>query len=358
MWLNCYIHIPFCTSKCKYCHFASFSSFQNSQIEKYVDFLCGEILAYWWQNIILDTIYFGGWTPWILNPKHFQEIFKTLKNSFVFADDIEITVETNPENITLLNLKFWEKIWINRISIWVQTLNEKSLNEIWRKAKWDIFSALEIINDFSHFKILVSLDFIVWLPYVKKWEVKKDIEVLLNKFDFINHISVYMLEDEKYPSYWKWLWTSEDNYLEEYLEIKRFLETKWFKRYELSNFAKNWNECKHNKWYWEHKNYIWFWVSAHSFLDNIRFSNGNKLEEYYLWIWKVFEKLSDEDLFLERIMFDLRTTWINLADLEKLNREKINFFVDNWYLSLQEEKLTLNDKWVWVLDYILWEVIY
>jgi len=97
------------------------------------------------------------------------------------------------DKITVENLIWWKKIWINRLSIWIQTLNNDSLTEIWRGNKWDILNALNIINEewFNN----VSIDFIIWLPFVNKWEIKENIDFILKEYLFIKHISVYMLEE-------------------------------------------------------------------------------------------------------------------------------------------------------------------
>jgi oxygen-independent coproporphyrinogen-3 oxidase len=115
--------------------------------------------------------------------------------------------------------------------------------------------------------------------------------------------------------------------------------------------------CKHNKWYWTHKNYLWFWVWAHSFVDNMRFSNSEKLNEYYAFLWKKSEKLTKNELFLEKLMFGLRTSWVNSSILKNLNQTKIREFIENWYLKRDWKSLILSDKWILILDYILGEII-
>jgi oxygen-independent coproporphyrinogen-3 oxidase len=271
-----------------------------------------------------------------------------LKKKFGFADNIEITIEANPENITKENLKWWKKLWVNRISIWVQTLNEKALKEVWRTWKWDIFEALDILE--KEQGIDVSLDFIIGLPFVKRWEIKENIEIILSKYPFVSHISVYMLEDYKTDF-------SPEEFLEEYLWIKTFLESKDFERYELSNFSKPWKKCKHNLGYWHHKTCLAFGLWAHSFIWNTRFANSNKFEEYYVSKGKIEEVLSEEELFLEKIMFALRTNWIESQGTKKLNNEKIKEFLENWYLVKAWDRVYLADKWVLLLDYILKEII-
>lgn len=395
---NCYIHIPFCRSKCKYCRFASFSGLKKLQVKKYVDILCKEIensKNYKLKNWKLDTIYFWGWTPAILEKEEFEKIFKTLKNNYIFSENIEITIETTPEEISLEKLKIWKELWINRISIWVQTLNKKALEEVKRDKKWDVEEKLDLLNQFLVSKrpvsqetglkspISISLDFIIWLPFVKKWEILENIKYLLKKYDFINHISVYMLEDyynpskeknEKfeqitYPKIWKENSISEEEIWKDYLEIKKYLEKKRFYRYELSNFGKTSplipllkgegkiKFCKHNKGYWEHKENLAFGLWASWFLWNIRYKNSENFLEYYSWKWKEKEKLSDNDIFLEKLMFSLRTSWFKEDLIEKLNKEKVNYFLENNLLEKKWKNIILSDSWFLYLDYILGEII-
>jgi oxygen-independent coproporphyrinogen-3 oxidase len=387
----CYIHIPFCENKCKYCKFASFWVFETEKINKYVNYLCDEItlplssqkntspltpLLRGEGKKNLKSIYFWWWTPSTLNIEQISKIILTLKQKYTFDKNIEITLESTPNKITKDNLLWWQKLWINRLSIWVQTLNNKSLKEIWRGEKWNIIETLDLIKNKSPHpnppssgmtrgllpngegsKINVNLDFIIWLPYVKLWEVKNDIELILDKYKFINHISVYMLEEHYYPDKWKNLWIKEEDYLCEYIDIKKFLKTKWFNSYEISNFAKKWYECKHNKAYWNHSEILAFWLWAHWYLNWYRYENYEDFEWYYnKWI-KVKEKLYKNDIFLENIMFGLRTKWLKKEIYNKLNKIKIYNFIKNWYLKIEDELLKIEDKWILVMDYILGEIL-
>ncbi len=423
--MQIYIHIPFCELKCKYCRFASIWQSQNLHINKYVSFLCKEIervpVPFKTFKEVISTIYFGWWTPSVLSEENFKQIFKALRQKFIFSKDIEITIESTPNNITQKNLEIWQSLWINRISIWIQTLNYKSLKEINRWNKWDIEKALGILN--SHSKSIsshpnfflkdgeqrqnnlnINLDFIIWLPYVKKWEILENIKYVLEKYDFIKHISVYMLEEyyspDKvietkfdniiYPKDWKNLWIKDEDYLEEYLNIKKYLLEKWFVNYEISNFAKvsplptpllkereqgqeySDYRCRHNMWYWEHKEVLGFWMGAywlkkieigtgiHFIQDGyryLRYANADNFKDYYEQK-KIFEeKLSQDDIFIEKLMFGLRTNWLEKEIYEKLDKNKINYFIENWYLKEKSDKIMLSDKWVLVLDYILTEIL-
>lgn len=365
----CYIHIPFCTSKCKYCRFASFWTLDKFKVDLYVNHLINEIKNKKTDFNDLKSVYFGWWTPSILSLQHLENIINTINNKYDFDKNIEINIEATPVTITKENIEWWKDIWVNRISIGVQTLNNDSLIEIARGEKWDILNSLNIVKEVWFDNI--SIDFIIWLPYVKVWEIKKDIEYILDNYDFIKHISVYMLEeyydvpeeiDSKfeniiYPNDWTKLWIKDDQYLLEYSEIKAFLNTRWFYNYEISNFSKPWFECKHNSAYWNHSNILAFWLWAHSFLNNIRYSNSENFLDYYSNKNILKEKLNNDDLFIEKIMFVLRTSWLSYEYVNKLDIDRINYFIKEWYLEKKDNKIILNNKWILVLDYILKEII-
>lgn len=373
----CYIHIPFCQSRCKYCRFSTFSSKNDIDKQIYVDFLVKEILNTNEKKELLSSIYLWWWTPTSLNNSQIEEIINTLKSKFGFKDDIEITLETTISNITEENLSVWKNLWVNRLSLWIQTLNNDSLKEIWRPSREKIIEKLKIINDYfitphSHdvrfpphlrgnkgeLNLAISLDFIIWLPYVKKWEVLNDIQFILKNYPFVNHISLYMLEEYyDYPKKWQELSIDENEYLDEYETCKKHLEENWFARYELSNFAKPWFECKHNKAYWNHSDVISFWLWSHWYLNQTRYAYPNNFKDYYAWITNYKEDLSEKDLFLEKVMFWLRTNWLEKIVYQKLNKEKIKYFIEQKLLDIKDNKLVLKDNWVTLIDYIIKEII-
>ncbi len=369
--LNCYIHIPFCSSKCKYCRFASFWFTQDLQIQNYINSLIDEIDSFnYSEPVILDTIYFWWWTPWVLKLDQFNLVLDKLKSKFSFSDDIEISIETTPNNVTIDNIIWWKNLWINRVSIWVQSLNTKTLETIERWNKWDVITAFDNIKK-SWLDMNISIDFIIWLPYVKKWDIEKDLDFIFKNYDFIKHVSVYMLEEyydvpeEKessfdnivYPDNWWQNSISEDQYEEEYNNIKSFLEKKWFHRYEISNYSKKWFECKHNIWYWNHKENLAFWLWSHWFLDNTRFANSEMFLDYYARKNIKKEKLNQDDIFLEKMLFQIRTFWIDIKYMDKLDKEKIDYFISLWFLIIEEDKIKITDKSIVYMDYILSEII-
>ncbi len=366
-----YIHIPFCESKCKYCRFASLGSINKVLVNKYLAHLIHDIKNFKRpvQNAgLLNSVYFWGGTPSILEVSQLSEILENLENKFGFEKEIEITLESTPRNITADNLIAWEALWINRISMWIQTLNNKTLEEIKRDPKETIFIALEHLKESKIENI--SVDFIIGLPYVQPWETLQDIKYILENYDFIKHISVYMLEDyyvwneddsnfEKitYPENWKNLWLEEELFSKEYSEIKAYLEQAWFYRYELSNFSKSGYECRHNKSYWNHSENVGFWLGSHSFVNNTRYAYKDDFLWYYKWELEYEEHLNEREIFLEKIMFWFRTAWLEKDIYTKLNQEKINHFLNSGYLYIKNDFLILKDEFVSLLDTIILEII-
>lgn len=354
----CYVHVPFCSSKCRYCRFASFWGLNDLKIDTYIDYLVKEIEYKKINSLIgfkkLKSIYFWGWTPSILKIENLEKILKILKNNYWFDKDIEISLEATPITINKENLLWWKKIWINRISVWVQTLNNDSLVEIGREEKWNIFFALDCIQEVGFKNI--SLDFIIWLPHVKNWEIKSNIEFVLKNYDFVKHISVYMLEEYYYPWNWNNISIWDKDYLQEYNEINNLLNKKSFNKYEISNYSIDWYECKHNKAYWNHSNILAFWLWAHWLLNNQRYYNSENFLEYYSWKQIFEEKLSKKDIFLENLMFWLRTSWISKDIIKELNQDKIDYFIKNWYLK-SGFKLSLTNKGILLMDYITSELL-
>ncbi len=388
--MYCYIHIPFCESRCKYCRFSTFAGKKSREKEIYVDFLINQIKKFdfcyygepkfsaWlgidsesiihkntlnysikvpelnsvWQ---LKSIYFWWWTPTSISNESIRKIVDSLKDKFSFDRNIEITLETTPNNITKQAIIDWIDIWINRISIWVQTLNNDSLLEIWRLSRDRLFEKLDILFN-SNFKN-INLDFIIGLPFVKIWEIKDNIETILNKYS-PKWVSLYMLEDYyDYPKTWELNSIKEDDFLWEYISCKDYLEKQWFKRYELSNFAKKRYECSHNKAYWNHSEVLAFWLWSHWFINWNRFSYSTVFDKFYNKELEYIEKLNENDIFLEKLMFWLRTNWLEKYIYEKLDKQKIDELINQKLLFINNEKLCLGDNWVVLLDYILKEIV-
>ena len=270
----CYIHIPFCNgNKCKYCNFVSFNNLEL--ITGYIYSLLKEINESY-QGELLDTLYFGGGTPSVVSP----DLLKKTVNKFSFNKNAEITLELNPENGTKEYIEQIRKIGFNRLSIGSQTFNDKLLNLIGRR-----HNSSQITETVNYAKSAgfenISLDFIYGLPTQSIDDIKKDLDKFLSLN--IQHISTYGLKIEG-GSYWgKYPPDSvpdEDEQADMYEEINKILTSAGFYRYEVSNFAKSGFESKHNLTYWNNEEYYGFGVSAHGYVNSIRYSNYCTLDEY------------------------------------------------------------------------------
>jgi oxygen-independent coproporphyrinogen-3 oxidase len=366
-----YIHIPFCENKCQYCRFASIANINQKWVDTYISHLIWDIQNFKRPDTsisgLLESLYFWWWTPSILPEKHLQSLWEALEKKFWYEKSIEITLETNAKNLTQKNLLLWEKYGINRISLGIQTLNTASLEYLKRDKKEEILQALENIKNSKIQNI--SLDFILWLPYVKPGEIRENIQFLLENYHYIQHISVYMLEEyydieknEKhfqtitYPPSWKQLWLQEDEYEKEYQDIYYLLQKFWFMRYEISNFAKPWYECKHNQWYWTHSEIVGFWLGSHSFINGKRYAYKDDFWGYYKWEFEYEEILNTYDIFLEKVIFWLRTSWLSEDIYKKLHQKKLKNLVDTGFLEYQNNLLILTLKGVILIDKILVEI--
>ncbi|MDD3302165.1 MAG: coproporphyrinogen-III oxidase family protein [Candidatus Gracilibacteria bacterium] len=377
--MYCYIHIPFCNNRCKYCRFTSFSNTQENEKTKYVDFLIENIkndsLTFEKEKINkkeqfnkFDSIYFGGGTPTSLHNYQLENIILALKTRYGFTKNIEITLESTLNNVSPENLKIWNELGINRLSLGIQTLKSKSLKEIGRLTRKEIIQKLNIIkkyletnqeitkNKIQNFSI--SLDFIIGLPFVKPLETKKDIKFILDKYNFVKHISIYMLEEYyDYPKTWKDVSLKENEFEKEYISCKKLLEKYGFFRYELSNFSKKGYECKHNKAYWNHKEVIAYGLGSHGFVNQTRYAYPNNFKDFYENKFDYIEKLNKNDIFLEKVIFGLRTSGLKQDIYKKLNQQKIKYFIKNKLLDFNNYKLILSDKGATLIDYIIKEII-
>ncbi len=284
-----------------------------------------------------------------------KKILDTLKEVYIFSDTIEITFETTPQNISSQNLQDWNSLWINRISTWIQSLNEKVLKEVWRITKEEIFEKLDILK-VSPIKN-IALDFIIGLPYTTPWELVQNIEYILQIYPFIKHISVYMLEEYTYPKNWQEYAFPKEAFQDEYTNIKNTLEKYWFQRYELSNFALPWFECKHNKAYWNHSEMAAFWLGSYGFEDGIRYAYGENFKDYYSWKGYTEDILDEEAIRLEKMMFGLRTNGIQEWLIWDDKKEQLNSYIEQKYLAKDGDMIYILEKWVPVMDTILSDII-
>lgn len=268
-----YIHIPFCKSKCKYCSFISFPNMEKKL--GYFFSLLKEIDTNY-NGEELKTLYFGGGTPSLMEIDQLKKII----NKFNFQENCEITLELNPDDANLEYLKSLKEIGINRLSIGSQSFDNDILQIIGRRHSAEqTIQAVKFAKEAGFNNI--SLDLIYGLPQQTMESLKKDLEILteLN----IQHISTYGLKIEEGSYFHKNLpqnLPDDDLQADMYLEVNKYLESKNYRRYEISNFALEGYESRHNLNYWDNEEYYGFGISAHGYIDGIRYSNFTTFEEY------------------------------------------------------------------------------
>jgi len=373
--LGIYIHIPFCRQKCNYCDFYSIKWNAESE-KKYVESVINEIKSYKYEaggKYVADTIYFGGGTPTIINPGNLKVILDNLNELIEIDKNAEISMEANPNTLTADKLKAYKEIGINRLSIGVQSLNDEILKKIGR-----IHNSKEAVEAIgrageSGFEN-INADVMFNIP----GQTVKDIEDTVSEIieTGVKHISFYSLKLEKGTPMFtmekndKIAMPDEETEREMYYAGRNVMEKNNIFQYEISNFAEKSHECRHNLKYWNQEEYIGLGPSAHSFLNNIRYSNPGDLNLYCKnadagkFDRIIHEELDEEDLITEYIMLRLRLTeGLNTGDFEekfKLNfneryKSQINYLVNNKLLVYDKDFIRLTKKGMDISNYVIEE---
>lgn len=300
--LGVYIHIPFCRAKCKYCAFVSTSN--NSVERAYIDALTDEIKRSDAVGRAVDSVYIGGGTPSCLSGGAITGIMSAVNDTFKLTTACEITVEANPESCTEGFAKECKSVGVNRISMGLQSANDKILHAIGRvHTLADYVKAAELLGKyFSN----VSSDIILGLPEQTENDVKAAVETVVR---YCAHASVYALTvEEGTPLYACGYSPNDDLTADMYDTARELLSEHGLHRYEVSNFALNGMQSRHNNKYWNCEEYLGFGVAAHGYDGAyIRYCHSDKIDEYITRRAVEFTKLTDKDRYNEYIMLRLRT---------------------------------------------------
>lgn len=351
-----YLHIPYCKQSCNYCdfHFSTNLKTKNSLVQSLAKEI--ELRYNYLKNKKLETIYFGGGTPSLLDTSDFELIFDVLYRHFVFDSSTEITLEANPDDINKENLKLWKNSGINRLSIGLQSFIDEEL--VWMNrahtAKQSLNSVL-LAQDCGFNNITIDLIYGSKFQNLKTWESTLKTAISLNT----NHISSYNLTIENKTLLGQKAKKGQEPSIndmlssEQFLMMITFLEASQFIQYEISNFGKPGFFAKHNSNYWLQKEYLGFGPSAHSFNGKSRQWNINNNQLYIKALnenTKYFEReeLSINNRFNEYILTRLRTIWgcdynsikslfgneIALHFLKTVNKKQNNFINTNGVYTL------------------------
>jgi len=341
-----YIHIPFCLSKCPYCDFYSLTSV--SAVPDFLDALSKEMEMYRNRFNPIDTVYIGGGTPSLLSPQQLEDILISVKKKFDLISTPEITIETNPADLSRSFLELMREIGINRINIGVQSFDEKVLDFLGRRHSIKQAISAVATSRKAGFRNL-GLDLIYGVP-------GQDVESWLNTLKHAvvfspEHISCYQLTLEaKTPLGIKYRAgefpiPGEELQYEFFMKTSEFLEDAGYIHYEVSNFARGKEHTsRHNQKYWDHSPYLGLGPSAHSFQCNQRWWNHRSLNQYLAAIKggnlpvEETETLTMAQLRLEALCLGLRTKkGIFLQDFK--NRYHYDLFTEKKKIltKLEEE---------------------
>ena len=361
-----YIHVPFCIRKCNYCDFYSVKWDSDTE-NKYIEAMLNEIEIY--RNKLnneytADTVFFGGGTPTIINTSNLKKIIDALNDTIEIDNNAEITIEANPNTLTHENLAAYREMGINRLSVGIQSLNDEILKKIGRIHNAD--EALRSIdrakeNGFEN----INADVMFNIPGQTINDVEDTIYKIIKKE--VKHISFYSLKLEKgTPLYTmernhKIVMPEEDEEREMYYAGRSLMEQYSLMQYEISNFALKGYECRHNLKYWNQEEYIGLGPSAHSFMNNIRFSNPSDLKSD-VSERIIHEELSRDDLMFEYIMLRLRLTeGIRIdefndkfsTDFLKIYNEQLNYLQKNNLIEADERRIKLTEIGMDISNYVI-----
>ncbi len=375
--LELYIHIPFCVKKCAYCDFLSGPA-SVDMVERYVEALIEEIKAYGVNDYIVSTIFFGGGTPSILKGEQMACIMRSVREVFYVAADAEISMEANPGTVTEEKLMAYRQAGINRISFGLQSVNNEELKLLGRIHTYEEFlESYQMARKCGFDNINVDLISAIPRQTVESWE--KSIRQIVSLQP--EHISAYSLIIEEGTPFAKLygegsegekeLPSEEDERLM-YQRTEEILEESGYHRYEISNYAKEGKECRHNLGYWERKNYLGFGLGASSLMDNVRFKNTEDMEQYLKYadcsemLREDVEELSKVEQMEEIIFLGLRKmSGISLSEfeatfgetLEECYGENVKRMIEEKLLVEEGDFLRLTEKGIDVSNYVFAEIL-
>jgi len=356
--MHLYLHIPFCRQACHYCDF-HFSTSVKTKSE-IVQAICHEIFLQkdYLQDKNLETIYFGGGTPSLLEEADLSQIFETISKYLNIKPKAEITLEANPDDLTKEKLLLFKKYHINRLSIGIQSFHEphlKSLNRIHTSQEGE--TCVKLSQDIGIQNLTIDLIYAIPAESHNIFELDLQKAIALNT----NHISAYCLTIEPKTVFGKWLKQGKIKVNDDDFAVTQFemllnhLTQNGFEQYEISNFAKNEHYSRHNTSYWKQEEYLGIGPSAHSFNQVSRQYNVPNNTKYVKELQQhivpaEIEILTLEDQVNEYLLTGLRSKWgcnmqkINALSnqlFQKQNAPALEKQIREGFLTIENETLLL-----------------
>lgn len=350
-----YIHVPFCATKCPYCDFYSVTDL--NLVEEWLSAIIQEMEFYKDVFDNFDTLYIGGGTPTVVSSATLASLFQELQKRFSFNDNVEITVEANPDDITPEKLVLFKSLGVNRLSIGVQSFNDEELTLLKRRHSLKgTEEALGWVKEvgFKNF----GIDLIYGLPgqTLRTWTANLRKVLTFQP----SHLSCYQLTVEKSTPFGKMMeqgslqGCTEKQGADFFLATSRFLEENGFIHYEISNYSRGIEyRSRHNCKYWHHIPYLGLGPGAHSFRNGKRWWNHKSIEKYCADLQKGMlpveesETLTSEQLRLEKLFLGLRTSeGIRMDDAfpESQANASLENLVKNRLITVQGRRIIATKK--------------
>lgn len=367
-----YIHIPFCKQKCTYCDFHFSTTFHAYQ-EKMIAAMQEEIRSRssYLDNQLIETIYFGGGTPSILTTNELSSLLEEVKSNYTVSTDVEITLEANPDDITVEHLKNWKELGINRLSIGLQSFRSEDLEWMNRAHNRDeALSCVALAQKMGFDNI--NVDLIYGLPNLSLEDWKQNIQTVLDLK--IQHVSAYCLTVEEKTVLNKWVEQrkiipgNEDEQSDQFELLISELEKAGIEQYEISNFSLKGKHSVHNSNYWKGKHYLGIGPSAHSFNGTSRSWNVANNQKYIALVNNgeshiETEQLQVSDRFNELLLIGLRTSYgVDIEQLKTIQEPSSIFWkkIENMktagWIILSDETISLTKEGKLKADYIASEL--
>ena len=290
--LALYIHIPFCETKCPYCDFNTYAGIEAIMPE-YIEALVEEVDL--WAAALsqsdsqstgrqrISTVFFGGGTPSYVPPESIRRVLDTVRSAFSLASVAEVTMESNPGDVTIDRLQAWKEAGVNRLSIGVQSLEDGLLTLLGRRHSAE--TARQAYHNARRAGFdNVSLDLMYGLPHQTLAQWRNAITETVNLRP--EHLSLYCLTLEEGTPLEAWVRQGKvpepdpDLAADMYLLAEELVDREGYEHYEISNWALPGRDCQHNLTYWRNQPYLGAGPGAHSFLPGYRFANVNSPQRY------------------------------------------------------------------------------
>ncbi len=351
-----YFHIPFCKTICTYCDFCKFY-YNDKWVKDYLVSLNKEFDSVY-KGEVLDTIYIGGGTPNALTLDELDLLFKII-NKINRSSTYEFTIECNIEYITEEQLKLFKDNGINRISIGVQTLNDKYIKLLGRNHNYQL--VLDKIALVKKYFVNINIDLMYALPNQTLEELRKDVTLFL-ELD-VSHISTYSLMIEPHTKIYIDGLENIDEELDYqmYKLINKLLKANNYHHYEVSNYAKDNYQSRHNLTYWNNNPYYGLGIGASGYIGDIRYDNTKTINEYLKGNYMANKVVVDYNMKLENaFILGLRKTkgldkreFADKYQIDLNNIDIVNKLINENKLIDDGENIFINDEFLYISNDIL-----